>query len=96
MRPEQPEKAEFPILVTEFGIVMEVRPEQLLKAELPILVTPSRMVREESLDKPLKKPLGIFFIPKVAEAMLQQPSNTPSPTFVSESGIVIEVRPEHL
>ena len=32
-------KAHSPILVTEFGIVIDVKPLQLEKAELPILVT---------------------------------------------------------
>ena len=37
--PEQPEKAEPPIDVTELGMVTEVRPVQSRKAELPIEVT---------------------------------------------------------
>ena len=41
VRPEQPEKALSPILVTELGMVREVRPEQPEKAYSPILVTPS-------------------------------------------------------
>ena len=39
VKPEQPEKAELPIEVTELGMVTDVRPEQLEKAELPMLVT---------------------------------------------------------
>ena len=38
MRPLHPQKAFFPILVTEFGIVTDVKPLQNLKAS-PILVT---------------------------------------------------------
>ena len=38
VRPEQPEKAAPPILVTPLGMVTEVRPEQPEKAEEPILV----------------------------------------------------------
>ncbi len=39
VRPEQPEKAEYPMYVTLLGIVMEVRPEQPEKAEYPMFVT---------------------------------------------------------
>ena len=39
VKPEQPEKAEPPILVTELGIVIDVKPEQLEKAPLPIIFT---------------------------------------------------------
>ena len=35
----QPEKAELPILVTEFGIVTDVKLLQYLKVHCPILVT---------------------------------------------------------
>ena len=34
-----PEKVKSPMLVTEFGIVMEVKPVQFLKALSPMLVT---------------------------------------------------------
>ena len=37
-------KDDFPILVTELGIVIEVRPEQYPKASSPILVTPSSII----------------------------------------------------
>ena len=40
IRAEQFLKAQSPILVTEFGIVIEVRPEQSEKAAAPIFVTP--------------------------------------------------------
>ena len=33
VRPVQPEKAELPMLVTLFGMVMDVRPVQPMKAE---------------------------------------------------------------
>ena len=39
VRPVQPEKAEFPIEVTELPIVTEVRPVQPEKAEFPITFT---------------------------------------------------------
>ena len=35
----QPKKAFFSILVTEFGMVIDVRAEQSMKAHSPILVT---------------------------------------------------------
>ena len=37
--PEQPSKAELPMLVTELGIVTDARPVQLVKAYLSIFVT---------------------------------------------------------
>ena len=39
MRELQDEKAEFPIVVTLFGIFMQVRDSQPLKAHAPIVVT---------------------------------------------------------
>ena len=39
VKPSQLEKALFPILVTELGIVIDVKPLQAKKAQLPILVT---------------------------------------------------------
>ena len=39
MRPLHPSKANSPILVTEFGMVIDVKPEQPEKAPSPILVT---------------------------------------------------------
>ena len=41
VKPLQPKKASYPILVTLLGMVMgDVSPLQSLKAEIPILVTP--------------------------------------------------------
>jgi len=39
VREVQPQKAQDPMLVTLFGIVIEVRDLQTSKAELPMLVT---------------------------------------------------------
>jgi hypothetical protein len=50
VRPEQPENAEFPILVTLLGMVTEVRPEQPENAEFPILVTLLGIVMVVSLE----------------------------------------------
>ena len=44
VRPEQPENAELPMVVTLSGMVMFVRPEQPENAELPIVVTLDGMV----------------------------------------------------
>ena len=41
VKPEQPENASKPIIVTPSGIVTLFRPEQPINAEEPILVTPS-------------------------------------------------------
>lgn len=46
MIPEHPLKALLPILVTEFGTVIDVRPEQPEKASFPILVTEVGIVTE--------------------------------------------------
>ena len=46
VRPEQPENALWPMLVTELGIVTLVRPEQPENAELPMLVTLLGMLTE--------------------------------------------------
>ena len=47
-------KTPCPILVTLFGMVIEVRLEQPEKALFPILVTPSGMLMEASLLHPEK------------------------------------------
>ena len=39
VNPEQPEKADLPIVVTLFGMVTDVNPEHSWKADLPIVVT---------------------------------------------------------
>ena len=46
MRPLHSLKASYPILVTEFGIVIDVKPLQPEKAEFPILVTELGIVTE--------------------------------------------------
>ena len=38
-KPEQPAKADSPMVVTELGIVIEVKPLQYSKALIPMLVT---------------------------------------------------------
>ena len=46
VKPVQPLKAIYPILVTEFGIVTDVKPVHQEKADLPILVTEFGMVTD--------------------------------------------------
>ena len=46
VKPEQSEKADFPMLVTLLGIVIEVKEEQPTKAAYPMLVTLSPIVTE--------------------------------------------------
>ena len=53
--PLQPTKAPSPILVTEFGMVIDVKPLQPAKALFPILVTEFGMVTEF-------KPLHSWFV----------------------------------
>ena len=46
VKPEQPAKADSPMLVTLLGIVTEVKPEQSQKAPSPMLVTLLPIVTE--------------------------------------------------
>ena len=59
LRPEQPEKAELPMLVTEFGMVTFVKPEQPENAELPMPVTEFGMVTLVSPEQPENAQAGI-------------------------------------
>ena len=52
--PVQSEKASYPMVVTESGIVTDVRPVQPSKTCHPMLVTESGMVTEVSPVQPLK------------------------------------------
>ena len=55
--PPQSEKAELPIVVTEFGMVSgPVKPWQYAKAKLPIVVTEFGMVRLPVKLQPSKAP----------------------------------------
>jgi hypothetical protein len=64
VRPEQPEKADWPILVTLLGMVMDIRPLQPPKACSPILVTLLGMVMEVRLEQPKKahKPILVTLL----------------------------------
>ena len=50
--PEQSRNAPFPMLVTLFGIVIDVSPEQPENAPPPMLVTPSGIVIDVSPEQP--------------------------------------------
>ena len=52
--PLQPNKAQSPILVTEFGMEIDVKPVQLWKALCPILVTEFGMVTDVKPLQPEK------------------------------------------
>ena len=56
----QPENVFHPILVIEFGIMIEVRPEPL-KAQSPILVTEFGIVIEVRAEQYWNAPSPIFF-----------------------------------
>ena len=47
-KPEHPLKAQSPIAVTLFGILIEVKPVQSENAEFPMLVTPSPIIYSET------------------------------------------------
>ena len=71
VRPEQPQKASLPMLVTLLGIVTIVRLEQPEKASLPMLVTLLgivTLVRPEQLEKAppatCSMPAGIEYAPE--------------------------------
>ena len=59
VRPLHPSKANSPILVTEFGMVIDVKPEQPEKAPSPILVTEFGIVTDV---KPLQSSKTLFSI----------------------------------
>ena len=93
----QPEKTEFPMLVTLLGIVMEVRLLQPEKALFPILVTLLGIVIEVRLLQ-LKKAPSLMFVTLpgiVIEVRLEQLEKALSTMLVTLFGIVMEVRPVH-
>ena len=61
VRPEQLQKAYFPILVTLLGIVIDLRLEQPSKARSPILVTLSGIVIDLRLEH-LKNYTDSFYL----------------------------------
>ncbi len=70
VRPEQPENAKRPMLVTLSGIVTDESPEQPENARAPMLVTPSGIVIDERSEQPenahspmLVTPSGIVATP---------------------------------
>lgn len=63
VRPEQPEKAELPMLVTELGIVIDVRPEQPLKAFSPMCFIDSGIVIEVRPEQPENAEPAIPLVP---------------------------------
>ena len=60
VRPEQPENAELPMLVTEFGIVTLVRLEQEENAYSPMLVTEFGIVTLVRPEQPLNAELPML------------------------------------
>jgi hypothetical protein len=63
-------KAEFPIVVTEFGIVMDVSRPQLPKAEFPIVVTELGMLMDVILhDIKAKFPILVTLSPNITVSM---------------------------
>ena len=86
VRPEQPEKAPLPILVTEFGMTMPVRPEQPEKACSPILVTEFGMTMLVRQEHPQKDPLSILVTEfgMTMSVRCEQEVNALSPMVVTE------------
>ena len=74
VKPEQPQNALSPMLVTLLGMVTEVREEQEQKAETPMLVTLFGMVTEVR-DEQLKKassPMLVTLLGMVTEVREKQ------------------------
>ena len=63
VRPEQPEKALYPISVTLLGMVTDVRPEHDLNASFPIDVTLLGMVTDVRPEHELKAPPVMIVVP---------------------------------
>ena len=86
--PEQSEKAQPPIEVTELGMVTEVSPKQSEKAQPPIEVTELGMV-SEVIPEQLKKafsPIEVTELPMVTEVSPEQLAKAHSPIEVTELG----------
>ena len=108
VKPEQSQKAPFPIVVTELGMVRDVKPEQPEKAESPIDVTPSGIT---VVLHPVINSLVEVFITALQDSLESYtglPSSTiidvkpeqslkaSSPIDVTELGMVRDVKPEQL
>jgi hypothetical protein len=101
---EQPENALTPMVVTLSGMVMEAREEQPENALSPMVVTPSG-IRVVDLHPAISLLVAVSIIAlqlfrlsytllelsTSIEAREEQASKTPTPIWVTEFGIVIEV-----
>ena len=96
VKEEQEENAYSPIVVTLFGIVMEVK-EHLKNALFPIVVTLSGMVIDAKEDHSKKAASGIAVIQfgSVSSFKEVHPCNTFSPKDVTLSGINNDSSAEH-
>ena len=106
--PEHILNALLPILVTEFGIIIEVKPEQPLKAVSLILVTELGMFVFIQPHMSVFDAVSIIALQLLRESYTRLPAsteievnpeqkkNTDGPIFVTELGITIEVKPLHL
>ena len=71
VKPEQPEKALVPTLVTDDGMVIVVKPVQLWNALAPIVVTDDGIVIVVRLEQPVKALSAILvMVPIVTLAKL--------------------------
>lgn len=104
VKPEQPENALSPILVTLLGIVMFVKPEQSENAPFPMFVSPviTTVFKESGTECWEKFPpkryhncvsvVSLAFAPINGIEILfkpEHPENTPYPILVALFGIVI-------
>ena len=81
---EQPQKAPYPIVVTESGSVMDVSEEQRQKAADPIVVTESGSVMDVSEEQPEKAwlPIVVTESGSVVDVSEEQPEKAPAATLV--------------
>ena len=85
MRDEQPEKAEYPILVTLLGIVVFLQP--LISVLVAVSITALQLLRLSYITFPCSTTI---------EAIESHPLKAPSPIFITLLGIVTEVKEEQL
>jgi hypothetical protein len=83
VRPEQPEKAELPILVTELGIIEFLHP--VIKEFDSVSMMALQLFLLSNLE---------FVFSTIIEVRPEQPEKADCPILVTELGIVTELRPE--
>ena len=89
--PEQPEKAASPMVVTLFGIAMDLNPEQPENALAGMAVTPLGTVNDRLVAEENRVP---HFGSAVTEVNPEQPENAVASMDVTLAGIETDCNPE--